>query len=122
MSKKKILVVDDSLSMRQMVSYTMREAGFEPIEAIDGLDALTKAKSEKFSCIITDINMPNMNGIELIKELRLLSQYKYSPILCLTTETSETRKEEGRNAGASGWLVKPFKPQDLADSIKKLVR
>ena len=117
----KILAVDDSASMRQMVSFTLKGAGHEVVEACDGVEALTEAKKGKVDLVLTDVNMPNMDGITLIKELRTLPSYKFVPILTLTTESGMDKKTEGRNAGATGWIVKPFSPDQLLATIKKVL-
>ena len=116
-----ILAVDDSKSLRQMVAFTLTEAGHQVIEAVDGVDALSTAKEKPFDLAITDVNMPNMDGITLVKELRNLPQYKHTPILMLTTESGDDKKQEGRAAGATGWLVKPFEPEKLLSVIKKVL-
>lgn len=117
----KILAVDDSASMRQMVSFTLKGAGYEVEEAADGQQALTKAKGGKFNLVISDVNMPVMDGISLIKELRTLPDYKFIPILMLTTESTSDKKQEGKSAGATGWIVKPFNPDQLLATVKKVV-
>ncbi|MFL0809577.1 MAG: response regulator [Agarilytica sp.] len=118
----KILAVDDSASMRQMVSFTLKSAGHDVQEAEDGVDALNKAKSAGgFDLVISDINMPNMDGISLIKELRSLPSFKFTPILMLTTESSSDKKGEGKAAGATGWIVKPFNPEQLLATIGKVL-
>jgi len=116
-----ILAVDDSASMRQMVSFTLKGAGYEVIEAVDGEDALGKAKGKTVNLVITDVNMPRMDGITLIKELRKLPSYKFTPILMLTTESAPEKKAEGKTAGATGWIVKPFNPDQLLTTIKKVL-
>jgi two-component system, chemotaxis family, chemotaxis protein CheY len=116
-----ILTVDDSASMRQMVAFTLKGAGFDVIEAVDGVDALDKAKGSNPDVVLTDVNMPNMDGIELITELRKLPNYKFTPMLMLTTESSEDKKTAGKSAGATGWLVKPFNPDQLLATIKKVM-
>ena len=116
-----ILAVDDSASMRQMVSFTLKNAGFNVVEAVDGQDALEKANSRDFNLVLTDQNMPRMDGITLIKSLRAMPQYKSVPILMLTTESSDAMKQQGRAAGATGWLVKPFDPQKLIEVVKKVI-
>jgi two-component system chemotaxis response regulator CheY len=116
-----ILAVDDSTSMRQMVAFTLKGAGYEVIEAVDGQDALDKAKGSSVSLVLTDVNMPNMDGISLIKELRKLPNYKFTPMLMLTTESAQDKKQEGKAAGATGWLVKPFNPDQLLATIKKVL-
>ena len=119
---KKILSVDDSASVRQMVSFTLRKAGYEMGEACDGRDALTKARQQKFDMIITDLNMPNLDGIQLIAALRSLQGYAFIPILMLTTESQPEKKDAGRKAGATGWIVKPFNGDQLLSVVEKLVR
>jgi len=116
-----ILAVDDSASMRQMVTFTLKGAGFDVVEAVDGEDALAKAKSNKTDLVLTDINMPKMDGISLIRELRKLPDYKYTPMLMLTTESAADKKQEGKQAGATGWLVKPFNPDQLISTINKVI-
>jgi two-component system chemotaxis response regulator CheY len=118
----KILVVDDSNSIRDMVSFTLKSAGFETTEAMDGLDGLNKAQAARFDLVISDINMPNMDGIALCIELRKLPSFKFTPILMLTTESSTEMKMRGKAAGATGWLVKPFNPEKLLATIKRVVR
>ncbi len=116
-----ILAVDDSASMRQMVSFTLKGAGFDVVEAVDGVDALSKAKGQSFSLVITDVNMPNMDGISLIKELRGLPAFKFTPLLMLTTESGNDKKQQGKMAGATGWIVKPFNPDQLLATVKKVL-
>jgi two-component system chemotaxis response regulator CheY len=118
----KFLIVDDSNSIRQMVSFTLKSAGYDVVEASDGLQGLQKAKGESFDLVISDVNMPNMNGIELCQELRKLSSFEFTPILMLTTESSGDMKVRGKEAGATGWLVKPFNPDKLLATIKRVVR
>ena len=118
---KTILTVDDSLSIRQMVTFTLKSAGYNVIEATDGMDGLEKAKAKAVDLILTDQNMPRMDGLTLIKSLRALPQYKSVPILMLTTESSEAMKAQGRAAGATGWLVKPFDPQKLIEVVRKVI-
>lgn len=117
-----ILAVDDSASMRQMVAFTLKGAGYSVVEAIDGQDALNKAKTAKVDLVLTDVNMPKMDGIALIKALRALPTYKFTPILMLTTESGAEKKVEGKTAGATGWIVKPFNPDQLLATIKKVIR
>lgn len=116
-----ILAVDDSASMRQMVTFTLKGAGYDVVEADDGVNALKAAKGKKVDLVVTDVNMPNMDGISLIKELRQLPEYKFTPMLMLTTETGDGKKQEGKAAGATGWLVKPFNPDQLLATIKKVL-
>ena len=116
-----ILAVDDSASMRQMVSFTLKNAGFTVVEAVDGQDAWDKANSRDFSLVLTDQNMPRMDGITLTKRLRENPKFKVTPILILTTESSDQMKQSGRAAGATGWLVKPFDPPKLLEVVKKVI-
>lgn len=110
----KLLIVDDSTMLRDMLSYALSEGGYsDVVEAVDGVDGLEKAKATTFDLIITDVNMPNMDGLTLIGELRKLSQYSSKPILVLTTERSDEMKAKGKAAGATGWIVKPFVPDQL---------
>lgn len=118
---KTILTADDSASMRQMISYTLRDAGYDVVEAVDGCDALAKLAACTPHMLITDLNMPNMDGIELIRRVRALPQCKYIPIVMLTTESQDAKKQEGRAAGASGWIVKPFRTEQLVAVAKKLL-
>ena len=117
---KKILTVDDSRTMREMVTFTLKGAGYEILEAEDGKVALDILNGNKVDAIITDLNMPNMNGFELIRELRANPSYKFTPILMLTTEGDGSKKEEGKAAGATGWIVKPFNPDKLVEVVKKV--
>lgn len=118
---KTILAVDDSVSIRQMVAYTLKGAGYNVVEAVDGQDGLNKAKSQPFNLVLTDQNMPIMDGLTLIKTLRTLSEYKTIPILMLTTEAGEAMKSQGKAAGATGWMVKPFDPEKLIEVVKKVI-
>lgn len=116
-----ILAVDDSASMRQMVTFTLKGAGFEVIEAVDGVEALGKAKGVNVDLVLTDVNMPNMDGITLVKELRTLPNFKFTPMLMLTTESAGDKKAAGKAAGATGWIVKPFNPDQLLNTIKRVL-
>lgn len=116
-----ILVVDDSASMRQMICTILMGAGYDVVEALEGRDALNKAIVRKFDLVITDLNMPLMNGIDLTRELRTLPDYKYTPILLLTTESTADVKKQGKTVGATGWLVKPFNPQQLLATMRKVL-
>jgi two-component system chemotaxis response regulator CheY len=116
-----ILAVDDSASMRQMVSFTLRHAGYEVVEAVDGVEALEYARGTVVNLVLTDVNMPKMDGITLVRELRRLESYRYVPLLMLTTEAGQEKKMEGRKAGATGWLVKPFNPDKLLATIAKVL-
>ncbi len=120
---KVIMAVDDSTSIRQMVGFILKDAGFEVIEAVDGQDAVSHLlKNSGIDMIITDLNMPNMDGIELIKQARTMPKYKYIPIVMLTTESQDNKKQAGKAAGATGWIVKPFQPEQLLAVIKKVLR
>jgi len=117
-----ILAVDDSASMRQMVAFTLKSAGYNVVEAVDGQDAYEKSNGRDFDLVLTDQNMPRMDGISLTKKLRENPKFKTTPILILTTESSDQMKQAGRSAGATGWLVKPFDPAKLIEVIKKVVK
>jgi two-component system, chemotaxis family, chemotaxis protein CheY len=118
---KTIMVVDDSASIRQMVNFTIKNAGYDVIEAVDGKDALSKINGAPIHMIFTDLNMPNLDGIGLIKGVRANPAHKFIPIILLTTESQESKKMEGKQAGATGWIVKPFKPDQLIAVIKKVL-
>ena len=114
----KLLIVDDSTMLRDMLNYALNEGGYNDVtEAVDGVDGLAKAKAADFDLIITDVNMPNMDGLTLIGELRKISQYSKKPILVLTTERSDEMKARGKAAGAKGWIVKPFVPDQLLKAV-----
>jgi two-component system chemotaxis response regulator CheY len=118
---KAILTVDDSASIRQMVKFTLKAAGYEVIEAVDGEDGLAKARLRPIDLVLTDQNMPRMDGLSLIRSLRNLPNYREVPILVLTTESSEEMKAKGRAAGATGWLVKPFDPRRLIEVVQRVI-
>jgi two-component system chemotaxis response regulator CheY len=118
---KTVLIVDDSPTMRQMLGDTLREAGFAVLEGSDGEDALRRVDGKNVQLVITDYNMPVMGGIALIEKLRAKPQFRFTPILVLTTETEEARKNQGRAAGATGWVTKPFDPTRLIQVVKRLV-
>ena len=118
---KLIMTADDSASIRQMVAFTIKQNGYEVIEAVDGQDALAKLANKKVDMLLTDLNMPNLDGIGLIKGVRASTLNKFIPIVMLTTESQDGKKAEGKAAGASGWIVKPFKPEQLAAVLKKLL-
>ncbi len=118
---KNILSVDDSASIRQMVKITLAGAGYGVVEACDGAEALSKAKATAMSMVVTDLNMPNMDGLVLIRELRKLPQYRGVPIIFLTTESDEEKKKEAKAAGATGWITKPFKQEQLLAVVKKVI-
>jgi two-component system chemotaxis response regulator CheY len=117
---KTILAVDDSASIRQLVSFTLRSAGFEVIEAVDGEDALSRMKGS-IHLVITDLNMPRMDGIELLKRIRSSPAYRFVPVIILTTESQTARKQEGKAAGATGWIVKPFSGEQVLAVLKRVV-
>lgn len=121
MSKKNILIVDDAASIRQVTGIALKGAGYDVIEAVDGRDALGKLNGDKINLIITDVNMPNMDGISFIKEVKKLPNYKFTPIIVLTTESQDEKKREGQAAGAKAWVVKPFRPEQLLSAVSKLV-
>ena len=116
-----ILLVDDSTTMREMVRFTLKGADYEVFEASDGVEALHFAKKSKVNLVITDVNMPNMDGITLIAELRKLTDYKFIPILTLTTEGGAEKKQQGKLAGATGWIVKPFDPDSLLSTLRRVL-
>ncbi|MEQ1602678.1 MAG: response regulator [Methylophilaceae bacterium] len=118
---KTILAVDDSGSLRQMVSYSLEAAGYNVVQAVDGKDGLKKAKDKTVDLVLTDQNMPFMDGLTLIKSLRGLTSYQKVPILMLTTESSDEMKAKGKAAGANGWLVKPFDPKRLIEVVNKVI-
>ncbi|MCX7194084.1 MAG: response regulator [Proteobacteria bacterium] len=118
---KTVLSVDDSGSIRQMVSFTLKSAGYTVIEAVDGQDGLDKAKQKTVDLVLTDQNMPRMDGLTLIKSLRAMPSYRSVPILMLTTESGDVMKSQGKAAGATGWIVKPFDPQKLLEVVKKVI-
>ena len=115
------MTVDDSSSIRQMVSFTLQEAGYEVVEAVDGEDAFNKLQKTQVNLVVTDLNMPRLDGIGLIKKLRGSTGYRFTPIIMLTTESQDSKKQEGKSAGATGWIVKPFKPEQLIAVIKKVI-
>ncbi|MGV6394240.1 response regulator [Pseudomonas caspiana] len=118
---KSVLVVDDSSSVRQVVGIALKSAGYEVIEACDGKDALGKLNGQKVHLIISDVNMPNMDGITFVKEVKKLPSYKFTPIIMLTTESQESKKMEGQAAGAKAWVVKPFQPAQMLAAVSKLI-
>lgn len=118
---KTILIVDDSASLRQVVGIALRGAGYEVLEACDGKDAMSRLDGKKIHLVISDLNMPNMDGIELITEIKKNASYKFTPIIMLTTEGADEKKEAGRAAGAKAWMVKPFKPDQMLAAVSKLI-
>jgi two-component system chemotaxis response regulator CheY len=115
------MVVDDSSSVRQVVSIALKGAGYEVIEASDGKDALAKLNGQRVHLMISDVNMPNMDGITFVKEVKKLANYKFTPIIMLTTESQEAKKLEGQAAGAKAWVVKPFQPAQMLAAVAKLI-
>jgi two-component system chemotaxis response regulator CheY len=118
---KNILVVDDSASLRQAVGIALRGAGYDVIEACDGQDALAKLNGQKVNLIISDVNMPNMDGFTFVKAVKAMASYKFTPVIMLTTENQDGKKREGQAAGAKAWVVKPFQPVQLLAAVEKLV-
>lgn len=118
---KTILTVDDSASMRQTITFTLKEAGYQVVEAVDGKDALSKLATAAVDLVVTDLNMPNLDGIGLIKEIRAHQKHRFVPIVMLTTESADDRKQQGKAAGATGWIVKPFRGEQLVAVAKKLL-
>jgi two-component system chemotaxis response regulator CheY len=118
---KSILIVDDSMSLRQTLAISLRSAGYEVTEAVDGEDALGKLDGRKYNLIISDVNMPNLDGISFVKQAKALPAYRFTTVLMLTTEGDEKKKQEGKAAGVKAWVVKPFQPPMLLDAVAKLV-
>jgi two-component system chemotaxis response regulator CheY len=118
---KLIMTADDSASIRQMVTFTLKQNGYDVLEAVDGKDALAKLSAQKVDMLITDLNMPNLDGLGLIREVRAGTINKFVPIIMLTTESQDAKKMEGKAAGATGWIVKPFKPEQLVAVVKKVL-
>jgi two-component system, chemotaxis family, chemotaxis protein CheY len=119
---KTIMIVDDALSIREIMIFTLENAGFTVIPASDGNDALTKLDGREINLLITDLHMPVLDGIELIKKVREMSEYQQLPILFLTTESQQIKKQEAKEAGASGWIIKPFVPVKLLEAVNKVIR
>ncbi len=118
---KTALIVDDSASIRQLVAHTLTQAGFEVTQAEDGVDALKKLEGKTVQIVISDVNMPNMDGLTFVKQLRTKPAFKFIPVLMLTTEATDAKKAEGKAAGATGWLVKPFNPQQMLQVVAKVL-
>lgn len=118
---KTVMIVDDSASLRQVVSIALKSAGYDVLEGVDGKDALGKLTGQKIHLIVSDVNMPNMDGITLVQEVKKLPAYKFTPIIMLTTESGEDKKSAGQAAGAKAWVVKPFKPEQLLTAVSKLI-
>ena len=121
MTGKTIMIIDDSPSIRQVVNLTLRKVGYDVIEASDGEDGLKKLFGQKVNLIVCDVNMPKMDGITFLKNLKAMPNYKYMPVIMLTTESQEAKKQEGKLAGAKAWVVKPFKPEQMIEAIEKLM-
>jgi two-component system, chemotaxis family, chemotaxis protein CheY len=118
---KTVFIVDDSATLRQVVSLALKGAGYDVLEAVDGKDALSKLDGRKIHLIISDVNMPNMDGIAFVKAAKQLPAYKFTPIIMLTTESGESKKTEGQAAGVKAWVVKPFQPQQMLTAVSKLI-
>jgi two-component system chemotaxis response regulator CheY len=118
---KTIMIVDDSASLRQVVAIALKGAGYTVLEGCDGKDAIAKLTGQKVNLIISDVNMPNMDGITMVKQLKQMPAYKFTPIVMLTTESQESKKKEGQEAGAKAWMVKPFSAPQLLSVVQKLV-
>lgn len=118
---KTIMIIDDSASVRQVVSITLKSAGYTVIESVDGVDGLTQLNGQKIHLIISDVNMPKMDGISFVKAAKQVSGYQFTPVIMLTTESQENKKLEGQAAGAKAWMVKPFQPAQLLAAVSKLI-
>ena len=118
---KTILIVDDSSSVRSVLGISLKGAGYDVIEACDGKDALSKMTGQKIHLIVSDVNMPNMDGITFVRELKKLASYKFTPVCMLTTEAGQAKMQEGKDAGAKAWIIKPFQPPKLLDVVSKLI-
>jgi two-component system chemotaxis response regulator CheY len=118
---KRIMIVDDSETMRMMVAFTLIEGGYEVVEAYDGRRALEKLKDGPIDMMITDVNMPNLDGIELVRKVRENEESRFIPVILLTTESKESKKQEGKAAGATGWIVKPFRSEQLLGVVRKVL-
>ncbi len=119
---KTVMTVDDSASLRQMVGVVLRGGGYQVVEAVDGMDALSKLKGQDLQLILTDINMPNMDGLEFTRRIRAMPDYRFVPVVLLTSESNPEKKQLGKAAGATAWIVKPFNPDQLLAVVKKVVR
>jgi len=118
---KTIMIIDDSTSLRQVVNITLKGAGYDVIEASDGNDAIGKLDGKKINLIISDVNMPGLNGIDMVKKIKQMAQYKFTPIIMLTTESHDNMKQAGKEAGVKAWMVKPFNPNQMLDAVSKLI-
>ena len=116
------MAVDDSASLRQMVGVVLRGGGYQVIESVDGMDAMSKLKGQELHLFLTDVNMPRMDGFEFTRKLRAMPEYKFVPIVLLTTESTAEKKQQGKAAGATAWIVKPFNPDQLLAVVKKVIR
>lgn len=116
-----ILIVDDSASIRQVVGLTLKGAGYDVVDAVDGRDALSKLDGRKLHLVISDVNMPNMDGISFVREMKVRPAYKFTPVIMLTTEAGEAKKRDGQMAGAKAWVIKPFQPAQMLDAVSKLI-
>lgn len=119
--EKTVMIVDDSASLRQVVKMALSRAGYAVVEASDGQDALSKLDGQKINLIVSDVNMPNMDGITFVTHVKQHPRYKFTPVIMLTTEGQDAKKEQGRAAGAKAWIVKPFSPPTLLDAVSKLI-
>jgi two-component system chemotaxis response regulator CheY len=118
---KTVLIVDDSASVRQVIGITLRGAGYEVLEGVDGMDGLAKLQGQKVHLIVSDVNMPRLDGIGFLKQVKALPNYRFTPVIMLTTETADEKKREGQAAGAKAWVTKPFKPEVLLGAVQKLI-
>lgn len=118
---KTVLIVDDSLSIRQLVKATLQTKGYSVIDACDGVDAIKKATGQRINLVISDVNMPNMDGLTLLRELKAKPEFKFTPVIMLTTESQDSKKKEGQAAGAKAWIVKPFQPEIMLAAVEKLL-
>jgi len=118
---KTIMIVDDSASIRQVVGLTLKNAGYDTLEAVDGRDAVGKLDGRRVHLIICDVNMPNMDGISFVKQMKTMPSYRFTPVIMLTTEAGESKKQEGQLAGARAWIVKPFQPAQMLAAVSKLI-
>jgi two-component system chemotaxis response regulator CheY len=117
---KTVMIVDDSGSFRTVLKLSLQKAGYGVVEAVDGKDACVKLNGQKLNLIVCDVNMPNMDGLSFVRHLKTTSQYKFTPVIMLTTESQESKKAEGKAAGAKAWITKPFQPSQLVDAVNKL--
>jgi two-component system, chemotaxis family, chemotaxis protein CheY len=118
---KTVMIVDDSASLRQVVSIALKGAGYDILEACDGKDALAKLSGQKIHLVVSDVNMPNMDGLSFVKAMKQKPEYKFTPVIMLTTEAGEAKKQEGQAAGAKAWMVKPFQPAQMLAAVSKLI-